>query len=116
MYEFQEKYYNNYCYSYRSFPLKNINRDTEIAVLMRINAILAQHYKVLNYVALLASLCSKIFSIEYLLLSVSLVLNLLNINVVETKAEALIQVVFVIVNLSLSFLLNFHAELLGIQV
>ncbi|XP_059608410.1 odorant receptor 43a-like [Phlebotomus argentipes] len=98
-----------------AFVLKEISKVTEDEVLTRLKSIISQHYKALIYAEKLGSLFAQIFSVEYVFLSTVLIVSLFNINVVTTKMEIGIHVVYIVMNIVMSFLFNFHAELLLIE-
>ncbi|GAB0091984.1 hypothetical protein DMENIID0001_069130 [Sergentomyia squamirostris] len=98
-----------------SYVLRNLTPEAEKELLEKMKYTVRQHYKCLKYANKLSDLFAQIFSIEYVVLSMILVMVLFNLNVVTNRLEIFIHICYVVMNLLLSFLFNLHAELLQIQ-
>ncbi|GAB0091986.1 hypothetical protein DMENIID0001_069150 [Sergentomyia squamirostris] len=98
-----------------SYVLKNLRPEVAKVLLEKMKYTVRQHYKCLNYANKLSDLFAQIFSIEYIIQSLSLVMVLFNLNVVTNRLEIFIHICYVVMNLLVSFLFNLHAQLLQIQ-
>ncbi|GAB0091987.1 hypothetical protein DMENIID0001_069160 [Sergentomyia squamirostris] len=98
-----------------SYILKDLTPEVEEEMLEKMKYTVRQHYKCLNYANKLSDLFANIFSIEYIVLSLALIICLYYLTILTNRLEIFIHIIYVVVNLFLSFLFNLFAELLQIE-